>query len=271
MFNWEKKKALLKFEDVQKVYEVKGQEVHKEVESLYSLRKDAVREIEKAVDVLIKIQDFDLKNIRLISEEISSIRLFTEAVQYEGSPEKNSNMSNGEIISVLGVNTAMAMTTTFGVISTRKAISTLSGSITTGVLGSALKNGLATGFAIGSSGIITGGRVILLMCGPIGWAIGAGVVGYSLINRLLIRLFKRDKNVVDKINKMIEEMQGIIDRLNSTIQNIQQSKVRVEKDRAKLSFYMKRLKENRYTKTDFDEIVNVIKSLCCEIDKKFTL
>lgn len=269
MFNWEKKKALLKFEDVQKVYEVKGQEVHKQVESLYSLRKDAVREIEKAVDVLIKIQDFDLKNIRLISEEISSIRLFTEAVQYEGSPEKISNMSNGEIISVLGVNTAMAMTTTFGVISTRKAISTLSGSITTGVLGSALKNGLATGFAIGSSGIITGGRVILSMCGPIGWAIGVGAVWYSLF-RLLFR-FKRDKNVVDKINKMIEEMQGIIDRLNSTIQNIQQSKVRVEKDRAKLSFYMKKLKENRYTKTDFDEIVNVIKSLCCEIDKKFTL
>jgi len=269
MFNWEKKKALLKFEDVQKVYEVKGQEVHKQVESLYSLRKDAVREIEKAVDVLIKIQDFDLKNIRLISEEISSIRLFTEAVQYEGSPEKISNMSNGEIISVLGVNTAMAMTTTFGVISTRKAISTLSGSITTGVLGSALKNGLATGFAIGSSGIITGGRVILSMCGPIGWAIGVGAVWYSVI-RLLFR-FKRDKNVVDKINKMIEEMQGIIDRLNSTIQNIQQSKVRVEKDRAKLSFYMKKLKENRYTKTDFDEIVNVIKSLCCEIDKKFTL
>ncbi len=51
MFNWEKKKALLKFEDVQKVYEVKGQEVHKEVELLYSLRKDAVREIEKAVIV----------------------------------------------------------------------------------------------------------------------------------------------------------------------------------------------------------------------------
>ncbi len=266
MFNWEKKKALLKFEDVQKVYEVKGQEVHKEVELLYSLRKDAVREIEKAVDVLIKIQDFDLKNIRLISEEISSIRLFTEAVQYEDSPEKKSNMSNGEIVSVLGVNTAMAMTTTFGVISTRKAISTLSGSVTTGVLGSALKNGLATGFAIGSNGIISGGRVVLSMCGPIGWAIGAGVVGYWAI-----RFFKRDKNVVDKINKMIEEMQGIIDRLNSTIQNIQQSKVRVEKDRAKLSFYMKRLKENRYTKTDFDEIVNVIKSLCCEIDKKITL
>lgn len=87
-------------------------------------------------------------------------------------------VSAGVAVAALGPTAAMGVATTFGVASTGTAISALSGAAATNAALAWLGGGA---LAVGGGGIAAG-KVLLVLAGPVGWAIaGVAVIGSGIL------------------------------------------------------------------------------------------
>lgn len=260
-------------EKARKDYESSGRYANSVVHSLYSQKKKAVKAIEKAEEILKKQLDFGTENIRKIADAKSSIRLFQEAIQKEQITEKMikdpsgsivgagaAGVATGAAVATLGPTAAMAMATTFGTAATGTAISALSGAAAT----NAALAWLGGGALAAGGGGMAAGSAILAMAGPVGWAIGGITVGATSI---FVR--KNNIKIAQKAEKLTNEIKTTKRKLDETIKNIEKSRDEIKKDTATLNNLLKGFHTDGQVKYNYSEIVEVILSLCENINIKF--
>ena len=276
MFNsTQKEEALQKLEEAKRKYELAGTLTNAAVQSLYDTKKEAVEAIEAAEKILIKQPDFGTNNIRKIADAKKSIRLFQEAVQNElESIEKTSKSiqdstgkytgtavagaAAGAAVATFGPTAAMAFSTTFGTEATGTAISALSGAAATNAALAWLGGGA---LAVGGGGMAAG-STILAMAGPIGWAIGGITVG-------AVGFFKANKNkkIAEQANEATDKIDKILKELCDLRSEIHDSRAKILDDTAALNSLM----NDGHIKDNYPEIVEIIRSLCFNISKKFSI
>lgn len=185
-------------------------------ESLYCLRKQAVKSIQQLQDFtesLPNCPDVLIQGSRRAFSYTSAIR---EAAMWEDSQFDNSNRSAlknekkttsavagttaavaGGLTATLGPSAAMAIATTFGTASTGAAIGTLGGAAATNAALAWLGGGA---IAAGGAGM-AGGSALLAALGPIGWS----VAGVSIVTSLALSRSRNSKDI-DNIKKNTEEL-----------------------------------------------------------------
>ena len=166
-------------------------------------------------DELNTIQEhFDeIRNVpskkRLEYEELKQIRLNwkhqAENIESDCKSAAAKNVAKGAAgvgagvaVATLGPTAAMGIATTFGVASTGTAISTLSGAAATNAALAWLGGGA---LAAGGGGMVAG-KALLVLAGPVGWAI-AGVALVS--SGLLLWKGRNDKNRLEDIFTLISK------------------------------------------------------------------
>lgn len=185
-------------------------------ESLYRLRKQAVKSIQQLQDFtesLPNCPDVLIQGSRRAFSYTSAIR---EAAMWEDSQFDNSNRSAlknekkttsaiagttaavaGGLTATLCPSAAMAIATTFGTASTGAAIGTLGGAAATNAALAWLGGGA---IAAGGAGM-AGGSALLAALGPIGWS----VAGVSIVTSLALSRSRNSKDI-DNIKKNTEEL-----------------------------------------------------------------
>lgn len=271
-----KKEAIQKLEEAQRKYEQNGRRVNIEAQSLYNQKKEAIKAIEYTERVLKRQADLDIESFRQIADAKNSIRLFQEAIQNEEkalAPIKDSTGhvvgagiaggATGAAIATLGPTAAMALATTFGTAATGTAISALSGA----AAANAALAWLGGGAIAAGGGGIAAGTTVLAMFGPIGWALGgitAGTAGLVVYNK--------NKKIVKEVNETTAKLQSINRKLKKRIDSIKATNEAILKD----TYFLVGLVEgptndNGQAIYNYAKIVETVKSLCNNINKKFSV
>ena len=272
MFNSDKKKnALKKLEAIQRQYELAGIRTNDAVQSLYNAKKEAVNVIEESVEILKKLTDFGIDNLRKIADAKNSIRLFQEAILNERIAFDNTYKSIndscgeyaklaetgaavGEVVSKFGPTAAMAFATTFGTTATGTAISSLTGAAATNAALAWLGGGA---LAAGGGGMVAG-SAILAMFGPIGWAFG-GIISAAG--------FLKNKKIANQADELTERVQKTLSELDNLNSDIDKTLKRITEETSNLNLLMK----SNPSIDDYNSIVETIDSLCSLINKKFII
>lgn len=272
MFNSNaKKKAIQRLEMAQKKMESASVRANEMVQSLYEKKKEAVIAIEKAERILKKQPDFNIDDLRIIADAKASIRLFKEAIQNEQIAKSITDSSGsvvgagaagvaaGAAVATFGPTAAMALATTFGTATTGTAISALSGAAATNAALAWLGGG---SLAVGGGGMAAGSAFLALL-GPIGWGIGGIAVGSSMF-----LVGRKNNKIAQQANQASDEIEKYISRIESSIN-------RIKKTRDKINADMKTLEElttdKELSSDSYPCIIQCIKSICKNINKKFTL
>lgn len=269
LFNSDRKKAALqKLESAQNNCKIVVDSTAKAVEELYSIRKTAVKKIEKTEERLKRISSIDSEIIKLIADARASISLFMESVNNEN---KNSSINDsyskqagtaavgvaaGATIAAFGPSVAMAMATTFGTAATGTAISSLAGAAATNAALAWLGGGA---LAVGGGGMAAGSAILSLL-GPIGWAVGGisvGIAGFTAS--------KKNLKIAEEAEKMTQEINRSIDRMKRTSTSIKDLTGQIKDNCGKLDVLMDNSSAN------YNTIVITIIQLCSQINRRFSL
>lgn len=185
-------------------------------ESLYRLRKQAVKSIQQLQDFAESLPNCPEVLIQGSRRAFSYTSAIREAAMWEDTQFDNSNRSvlknekkatsavagttaamAGGLTATLGPSAAMAIATTFGTASTGAAIGTLGGAAATNAALAWLGGGA---IAAGGAGM-AGGSALLAALGPIGWS----VAGVSIVTSLALSRSRNSKDI-DIIKKNTEEL-----------------------------------------------------------------
>lgn len=180
-----KKEALYELKDNVDFYQDTYVDVSEHIILLYEQRITSVQlisNVERFINALANTP----KEFKKVSEEIRVNRIIFESKVSEiESKSKHmemackgvacSGVAAGAGVVVFGPTLALAVATTFGTASTGTAIATLSGAAATNAALAWLGGGA---LAVGGGGMAAG-NVFLALAGPVGWAIGAGILAGS--------------------------------------------------------------------------------------------
>lgn len=186
-----KKKALVKLEATDKEYQTVTTDVTKRAAELYEKRKATAEQVIQACEEYVSTlanspKEFD----KSVSEFKVEFDTFTNVVQQiKDDADKAAKLREsvagagaaaGVGVAAFAPTAAMAIATTFGTASTGTAISALSGAAAT----NAALAWLGSGALAAGGGGMAAGNALLLLAGPVGWAItGIAVTSGALMLR----------------------------------------------------------------------------------------
>lgn len=212
-YNQLKKKAIKKLKAAQQDYLLIAENANDKALELYSVRKSAVKEIER-IEMYINMlanspKEFakDVANVKL------EIKDFKKAVEIEeestignikGAGTAVAGTVAGGLIASLGPSAAMAIATTFGTASTGTAISALTGAAAT----NAALAWLGGGSLVAGGGGMAAGNAFLALAGPVGW----GIAGVLIIGGSTFASWKNKKAAeeAEKVSIEIAEKVSIL-------------------------------------------------------------
>lgn len=176
-YNNAKKEAIALLRSNEAEYNKLGEDANDYALKLYSLRKSAVKAIDRIEDYVNSLANSPKEFAKEIGEVKLSIKEFNEATKIEkqstadnikGATAAGTGIAAGGAVATLGPTAAMAVATTFGTASTGTAIASLSGAAAT----NAALAWLGGGALAAGGGGMSAGSAFLAMAGPVGWAIG---------------------------------------------------------------------------------------------------
>lgn len=211
MFNGDlKKKALANLEATDKEYQTVAADVTKRAVELYEKRKATAEQVIQACEEYVNTfakspKEFD-KSVYEFKVEFDK---FTKVVQQiKTDADKAANVSGsvagagtaaGVGVAAFAPTAAMAIATTFGTASTGTAISALSGAAAT----NAALAWLGGGALVAGGGGMATGNALLLLAGPVGWAIG----GTALVGSAFF-LGHKNAEIAEKANEETVKIQA---------------------------------------------------------------
>ncbi|MDO4524846.1 MAG: hypothetical protein Q4B61_05885 [Bacteroidales bacterium] len=239
IFSYAKDEALENLERAIKDYKYYGNRANDCILYLYRVRKDALVAIENAEDILKKRSDFGIDNINNIAGARASIRYFTNTVQIS---QKNSDFSD-----------RAAFITAFG----KKAIVDASATLS-GVSDVQDNMDFQEDNSITTIGTTVGAATILALAGPVGFIVGgAGALGFGLAS------FFKNKEIEDKAQKMKDEIENKTEKVKFLIEEVDLQIERIRQDIVELNSCL--------NINDYPRIVEIINSLCYNINYKFKI
>lgn len=212
-----KKEALKKCEEASTKYKKeydtaikKSTELHKDKEKAVRILKDfdiyihslsnKPKEIEKKeAEVLLRRKAFE--------KEVEQLKIEAKKADKAGKGIAGGGILAGAGVAAFGPTAAMGVATTFGTASTGTAIAALSGAAQTNAALAWLGGG-ALGTSASATGM-AGGKALLAMAGPVGWAIGgAALVGGGLLTN------SKNKKVAEKAEAQAKEIKSETTKLS---------------------------------------------------------
>lgn len=228
----EKKVAVQELEDAKIDYQLAEKRLKSAAEELFITRKKALITIEKTESKLKRRRDFSIENVTKIAVARASIRDFTEIIQNESKLPIDANYSEN-------------------------------------------RNNLALGTSIGVIGAIGGGVLRSVGTRAFGSALGSATLGMGLFPLLGIasmgaaayysfKSFNNDDEL-NNIKKQKKEIDSYTDKIIKCTSDIISLKKVIEQETDKVN----NLLDNGAT--SYHEIVETIKILCVNINKRFDI
>lgn len=212
-----KKEALKECEEASVKYKAeydgaikKSTELHEDKEKAVCILKDfdmyihslsnKPKEIEKKVtEVSVRRQAFE--------KEVEQLKIEAKKAEKAGKGIAGGGILAGAGVAAFGPTAAMGVATTFGTASTGTAIAALSGAAQTNAALAWLGGG-ALGTSASAAGM-AGGKALLAMAGPVGWAIGgAALVGGGLLTN------SKNKKIAEKAEAQTREIKAETTKLS---------------------------------------------------------
>jgi hypothetical protein len=204
------KKARAKLEAADKEYQTVATDVTKKAAELYEKRKATAKQVIQACEEYVNIlanspKEFD----KAVSEFKVEFAKFTEVIakintEADEAVKVSASVAGagtaaGVGVAALAPTAAMAIATTFGTASTGTAISALSGAAAT----NAALAWLGGGAVVAGGGGMAAGNALLLLAGPVGWAIG----GIAVTSGALM-LRGKNEEIAKKANQEAARIQA---------------------------------------------------------------
>lgn len=233
-----KKAAFLNLKEVNRSYEKQNIVLMKDAEKLYKERVELKSTIDESWLFINSIRNIpeelatEVKEIKLGLEKYSALLEVVinqiKKTDFKAAGTVGAGLATGAGVASFGPSAALGIAMTFGTASTGTAISTLSGAAATNAALAWLGGGALT---IGGSGM-AGGSTLLVLAGPVGWAIGgAGVLAGGLIangknkadaekaNSVALEI-KAEVRVLKGLSKEIELLTNTIQLFGPNLENL---------------------------------------------------
>ena len=205
-----KKEALRKCQDAGEVYKEEYEDTINKSTELHNNKENAV-EILKRVDEYIhslsnkpkeieKIASEILIRRRAFEKEIEDLKIEAKNADKAGKSIAGGGILAGAGVAALGPSAAMGIATTFGTASTGTAIAALSGAAQT----NAALAWLGGGALVAGGGGMGAGEAFLAMAGPVGWAIGGGLLASSKNKKVAEKAEAQCREIKSETNKIKE-------------------------------------------------------------------
>lgn len=181
-------------------YKVKAVSILKDVDVYIHSLSNKPKEIEKlATEVSVRRKAFE--------KEVERLKIEAKEAEKTGKGIAGGGVLAGAGVAAFGPTAAMGIATTFGTASTGTAIATLSGAAQTNAALAWLGGG-ALGSSASAAGML-GGKTLLAMAGPVGWAIGgAALLGGGLFTS------SKNREVAEKAEAQTREIKSETINLN---------------------------------------------------------
>ncbi len=187
-----------------------------EVQRLYERRRISIELIQRIEILVSSIADHP-KEYEIITQKIDFEReIFHEKEEYaeqayyeakKAGVNIAAGVAGGAFVAAAAPTAALWVATTFGTASTGAAISTLSGAAATNAALAWLGGGA---LSAGGAGV-AGGQALLMLAGPVGWAIAGGAVVVSTS-----ALSIKNKKIADKVTEEEQEIIYMTEQLRET-------------------------------------------------------
>lgn len=196
------------------------EKTQREVRRLYERRRisiELILEIEALVNSIanrpkeyeIITQKIDFEREKFHEKEVYAEQAYHEAVK--SGVNIAAGVAGGAAIAATAPTAAMWVATTFGTASTGTAISTLSGAAATKAALAWLGGGA---LSAGGTGV-AGGQALLMLAGPVGWAIAGGAV---VISTSVLSI--KNKKIADKAAEEEKEIKKLTEELNEAKEKV---------------------------------------------------
>lgn len=284
MFNSKlRKTAVTNYEDAIKEYNIQGELLEHETNSLYQERKKAINLVKKVENYINSMANSPKEigvTLNRIHIEISNFIYKQEQIKKAekeakiaggGSSAAASLSALGLTVATLGPTAAMGIATTFGTAATGTAIASLSGAAASNAALAWIGGGT---LAAGGSGV-AGGSAFLALAGPVGWSIAgvmfAGSVGTGILSS------NKNKKAAAEANserKNIEIAMRKFKNMNSEVCQLRDSTISQSEG---VTHIFEEIPGNDYSKFTRDEklkvgtLVNTMLTLAQLINKELAL
>lgn len=196
----------------------------REVQRLYERRRISIELILKIEDLVNSIANCP-KEYEIVTQKIDFERgKFHEKEEYaeEAYHEAKkagvniaAGVAGGAAVAAAAPTAALWVATTFGTASTGAAISTLSGAAATNAALAWLGGGT---LAAGGAGV-AGGQALLMLAGPVGWAIAGGAVvvstsALSIKNKKIADKAAEEERDIERATEQLRETDGKVECLS---------------------------------------------------------
>lgn len=192
------------------------EKAQREVRRLYERRRisiELILEIEALVNSIanrpkeyeIITQKIDFEREKFHEKEVYAEQAYHEAVK--SGVNIAAGVAGGAAVAAAAPTAAMWVATTFGTASTGTAISTLSGAAATKAALAWLGGGA---LSAGGAGV-AGGQALLMLAGPVGWAIAGGAV---VVSTSVLSI--KNKKIADKAADEEQEIRRAAEQLRET-------------------------------------------------------
>lgn len=286
MFNGDlKKDAIRRLNNSVEEYKDWIKTVQAGAAELFVLRMKSNEEVIKAEAYINKLANTTKEFDRFFTEYKTEFRTFRGQLEEVQTQSSDADFEFGTTVTagvLAGVGTAafaptaaMAIATTFGAASTGTAIATLSGAAAT----NAALAWLGGGALVAGGGGIAAGEALLVLAGPVGWAIGgAALVGGGLFaskkNEKIANEADDKRHEVDReirkleatnqeVRKLISSTQECVDKVKNTLSRLKQLSSNMPSEALK-NIDPARIKRP----AEYDELIDNIKALSQLLNKK---
>lgn len=214
MLNFDTKKCAIEgLKETADRYKAEGEVTTAAAVALHQLRRqgsaDVVRAAENYISALVNApREFkkSIGDLKIAVERFEGLVAATSresvAATVQSGVMAGVAVGSGVAVMTAGPAAAMAIATTFGTASTGTAISALSGAAATNAALAWLGGGA---LAVGGGGMAVGTKVIAVLAGPVGWAVGgAALVGTAVWTH------SRNGGIAEKAAAQALEIEGKI-------------------------------------------------------------
>lgn len=218
MFNGDlKKEAIGKLNQSAENYKYYAKIVQEISAELFVLRKQSSETVIGTVEVYINTlantpKEFDSSfseykaEFRAFTQMLRDLQIKSDNVEFQFGTTATAGVLAGVGTAAFAPTAAMAIATTFGTAGTGTAIASLSGAAAT----NAALAWLGGGTLAAGAGGMAAGEALLLLAGPIGWAIGGvAIVGGGLLAR------SKNEKIANEANTKRKEVEVLIAQLKA--------------------------------------------------------
>jgi hypothetical protein len=226
MLNFDTKNtAIERLEHTGRRYETLGKQATEEAVELYKLRQRTSAQVIVAVEQYMtrlanRPKEFDkaVSELRVAVERFDHVvhttKVEAEQVTLQSGVMAGAAVGAGAATMAMGPAAAMAIATTFGTASTGTAISVLSGAAAVNAAMAWLGGGA---LVAGGGGMAAGAEVLVVLGGPVGWALG----GVVLFGTGTWTHYKNGE-IAEKATNQAREIEAKSQTLEVALQDIQQ-------------------------------------------------